>query len=87
MCSEIQRWYLKNLWTNTRLVCTHEIAFYVLCPNIIMQVKVNKEFKKKKSLQIYPVIYTQHPQGDINLMTVITHVEAPLQTTTAKDVN
>ena len=32
------RGYLENLWTNTRLVCTHLNAFFILNPNIVMKI-------------------------------------------------
>ena len=31
--------YLKNHWTNTRLVCTHFNAFFMLNPNMVIKIK------------------------------------------------
>ena len=46
--SQKSRCYLKNHWTNTRLVCTHFNAFSTLHPNIIMRILISKFLEKKK---------------------------------------
>ena len=59
---KIQGDYLKNHWTNTRLVCTHLDAFSMLNPSIAMKHLVLTNFEKK-NVKFWPVICTRHKEG------------------------
>ena len=52
--------YLKNHWTNTRLVCTHFNAFFLLNPNMIIKFEFDI-FKFWK--HFYPVVCIQKWKG------------------------
>ena len=44
-----QSWrYLKNHWTNTRLVCTHLNTFFILNPHLVTKFEFVEILKKKK---------------------------------------
>ena len=39
--------YLWNRWTNTRLVCTHSTAFFILNLNMVIKIWISKIFEQK----------------------------------------
>ena len=44
--------YLKNHWTNTRLVCTHLNPFFMLNPNMTIKIWILKFFEKSLKISI-----------------------------------
>ena len=52
------RGYLKNHCTNTRLVCTHQNAFFMLNLNMVMKIWISKIFEKVDKFP--PVVCTRH---------------------------
>ena len=51
--------YLKNHWTNTRLVCTHLHAFFELNPNIVMEIQIFWIFERVE--KFWTVVCTRYP--------------------------
>ena len=62
IASQNPRGYLKSHWTNTRLVCTHMNAFYMLYnPNMEMKFWTLTKFEKKNCWKFWS-IGNQHDQ-------------------------
>ena len=57
--SENCKGYLKNHWSNTRLVCTHLNAFFMLNPYMVRKIWINIFFFFWTS-EIQPFICSQH---------------------------
>ena len=52
-----------NHCTNTRLVCTHLNAFFMLNPNMAMKIWIST-FSEKKCLKIWLVVSTRHSRRE-----------------------
>ena len=65
--SQTWRDYLKNHCTNTRLVCTHSDAFFMLIQNTAMKIWISKFVGKKFEKKNGIVVCTWYPRGGLGL--------------------
>ena len=66
---------LKNHWTNTRLVCTHLNAFFMLNPNMAMTIWILKFFDKFG--QNWNIVCTRHPRVVERVKRLLTRMTLP----------